>query len=58
MKFRIKRYYDGYLAQVLKDNEWIVIGSPYGYRGVKDAKDACRAYKAEIECVIVEEFEL
>lgn len=58
MKFRIIRYYDRYLAQVLKDDKYVNICSPAGYCSIKDTKDACRIYKENAECSIVEEFEL
>ena len=58
MKFRIIKYYDRYKAQVIKNNEYIDIGSPTGYSTVTEARMYCAVHKFDEESKVVEEFEL
>ena len=67
MKFRIIKYYDRYVAQVLVNDyfdgcsyegEWENIGSPNGYYSVEHAKNYCKEYKGAKDSKIVELFEL
>ena len=59
IKFRIIKYYDRFRAQKLGDDgEWYTIGNPPGYATPEAAKNACIAYKKEMDDWIVEEFEL
>jgi hypothetical protein len=58
MKFRIVKYYERFKAQVLKDGEYVDIGSPTGYANVTEAKMHCEVYKFREEANVVTEFEL
>lgn len=59
MKFRITRYYDGFLAEYLgNDNKWHTCGNPAGYPSVDKAREACVRHKRSIDSMIIEEFEL
>ena len=59
MRFKIEAYYDRYSAKVFNELEgWLWIGSPNGYKTVKEAKDFCIEYKKAIESTVIEEFDL
>lgn len=58
MKFRIIKYYDRYKAQVLKNGEYINIGSPTGYSTVTEARMYCTVHNLNEDSKVVEEFEL